>query len=119
MAAQGRVTRGRGRRRSPNPERLFPAQQTTFDAELSASLAEVPDGPAENKGVARAAPSPSILTRRHDGADEVVTSRSARSRATGSRHHCLPANPALRSGRTSRPSAWTTAISSAHRPRPP
>jgi membrane-associated phospholipid phosphatase len=50
---------------------LFPAQQAAFDAELVASLADVPDGSAENKGVAlgRSVAQCLLAMRRHDGAD--------------------------------------------------
>src|SRR5262245_31585998 len=53
---------------------LFPAQQPTFDAELAASLDAIPDGPAENKGVAlgQSVAQHILALRRHDGADVVV-----------------------------------------------
>ncbi len=48
---------------------LFPQQRTTFDAALTAFLAGVPDGPAENKGVAlgRSVAHHLLAMRRHDG----------------------------------------------------
>lgn len=54
---------------------LFPAQTATFDAALLASLAEIPDGPGESKGVAlgRSVAQHILALRRHDGADRVVS----------------------------------------------
>jgi membrane-associated phospholipid phosphatase len=54
---------------------LFPAQKTNFDAALAASLADVPDGPTENKGVAlgRSVAQEVLALRSHDGSDSVVT----------------------------------------------
>ena len=53
---------------------LYPARRGVFDAALASSLAGVPDGPGENKGVAlgRSAAQHALASRRHDGADEVV-----------------------------------------------
>jgi membrane-associated phospholipid phosphatase len=46
---------------------LFPAQQATFDAALSASLAAVPDGPAKTSGVQwGASVAAQIMASRHD-----------------------------------------------------
>jgi membrane-associated phospholipid phosphatase len=54
--------------------KLFPEQRATFRAELAASLAEVPNGAAEKKGVAlgRSVANKILALRRHDGADAVV-----------------------------------------------
>lgn len=54
---------------------LFPTRQATFKAALQSSLAAVPDGAAENSGIAvgRAAARSILALRRHDGAGEVVT----------------------------------------------
>jgi hypothetical protein len=54
--------------------KLFPDQRATFDAELAASLAEIPDGAAEKKGVAlgRSVANEILALRRHDGADATV-----------------------------------------------
>lgn len=53
---------------------LFPTRQADFDAALASSLAAVPDGPAENQGVAvgQAAAASILALRRHDGFDAVV-----------------------------------------------
>lgn len=53
---------------------LFPTRRADFDAALEASLADVPDGPAENQGVAvgQAAAASILALRRHDGFDAVV-----------------------------------------------
>jgi hypothetical protein len=53
---------------------LFPAQRGTFDAALADSLATIPDGPGENKGVAlgRSVAQQLLAFRRHDGADASV-----------------------------------------------
>ena len=53
---------------------FFPTRQAVFDTALASSLAAIPDGPAENQGVAvgRAAAASILAVRRHDGADEVV-----------------------------------------------
>ena len=53
---------------------LFPTRRADFDAALASSLADVPDGPAENQGVAvgRAAAASILALRRHDGFDAVV-----------------------------------------------
>ena len=53
---------------------LFPTRRADFDAALESSLADVPDGPAENQGVAvgRAAAASILALRRHDGSDAVV-----------------------------------------------
>lgn len=54
---------------------LYPNQQATFDTALAASLAAVPDGPAENKGVAvgRSVAEHLLDLRATDGADATVT----------------------------------------------
>lgn len=54
---------------------LFPAQKATFDAALAASLDEVTNGPAENKGIAlgRSVAQEILALRRHDGADREVS----------------------------------------------
>jgi membrane-associated phospholipid phosphatase len=53
---------------------LFPTRRADFDAALASSLADVPDGPAENQGVAvgQAAAASILALRRHDGFDAVV-----------------------------------------------
>jgi membrane-associated phospholipid phosphatase len=53
---------------------LFPTRRADFDAALASSLADVPDGPSENQGVAvgRAAAASILALRRHDGFDAVV-----------------------------------------------
>jgi membrane-associated phospholipid phosphatase len=53
---------------------LYPGQQPTFDAALQASLAAVPDGPAENQGVAvgRYAAKKILEAREGDGAGAVL-----------------------------------------------
>jgi hypothetical protein len=53
---------------------LFPAQQTQLDAQLTASLDQIPDGPAKSGGieVGRAAAQILLAVRRHDGAAAVV-----------------------------------------------
>jgi membrane-associated phospholipid phosphatase len=54
--------------------KLFPAQRAGFDAELADSLADIPNGPAENRGVAlgRSVAQAMLARRRHDGADRTV-----------------------------------------------
>jgi membrane-associated phospholipid phosphatase len=54
---------------------LFPLQRASFDAALEASLADVPDGPAENKGVAlgRSVAQHILDIRSDDGASDMVT----------------------------------------------
>jgi membrane-associated phospholipid phosphatase len=54
---------------------LFPTRKTIFDVALRSSLAKVPDGPAENKGVAigRNAAKSILANRKADGADAVVS----------------------------------------------
>lgn len=53
---------------------LFPTRRTNFDAALASSLADVPDGPGENQGIAvgQAAAASILALRRHDGFDAVV-----------------------------------------------
>jgi hypothetical protein len=53
---------------------LYPAQQATFDAALAASLAEIPDGTAEQNGVdwGRAVADQILALRGDDGSDTVV-----------------------------------------------
>ncbi len=53
---------------------LYPAQQATFDAALAASLAAIPDGPAETAGVAwgRSVADAILALRADDGSDTVV-----------------------------------------------
>ena len=53
---------------------LFPDQQATFNEALASSLATIPDGPAENKGVAlgRSVAHRILALRQNDGADESV-----------------------------------------------
>lgn len=53
---------------------LYPAQQTIFNAALADSLATVPDGPAENQGIAvgRYAANKMLADRRDDGAGITV-----------------------------------------------
>ena len=86
---------------------LFPTRRADFDAALASSLADVPDGPAENQGVAvgRAAAASILALRRHDGADAVVPYTPGTD--PGDWQPTPPANlPALgaRSGPRSRPS---------------
>jgi membrane-associated phospholipid phosphatase len=54
---------------------LYPTRKSIFDAALNSSLAGVPDGAAENKGVAvgRDAAKQILAERKDDGADRVVT----------------------------------------------
>jgi membrane-associated phospholipid phosphatase len=54
--------------------KLFPTRRADFDAALASSLADVPDGPAENQGTAvgHAAAASILALRRHDGSDAVV-----------------------------------------------
>jgi hypothetical protein len=53
---------------------VFPAQQATLDARLATSLATVPDGEAETRGVAlgRQAAAALLARRAHDGSDTPV-----------------------------------------------
>lgn len=53
---------------------LFPAQKTRFDAQLTASLDQIPDGPAKTGGIAvgRAAAQILLAVRGHDGSRDVV-----------------------------------------------
>jgi membrane-associated phospholipid phosphatase len=53
---------------------LYPQQKPTFDAALSASLADIPDGAAENKGIAtgRYAANMILKARANDGANDSV-----------------------------------------------
>jgi len=53
---------------------LFPTRRADFDAALASSLAAIPDGSAENKGVAvgNAAAASILALRRHDGSDATV-----------------------------------------------
>ena len=55
-------------------EALYPAQKDMFDAALDASLADVPNEPAQNKGVAlgRAVAKAVLKARRDDGASATV-----------------------------------------------
>lgn len=59
--------------------RLVPSQQTTLDATLAASLAQLPDGDAKNAGIeaGRAAASAWLARRADDGADAKVVYRPA------------------------------------------
>ena len=54
---------------------LMPTQQATFDAALTSSLAKVPDGPAEDAGVAfgRLVAERMLAERQDDGSTDVVT----------------------------------------------
>ena len=54
---------------------LYPTRQSIFDAVLSSALARVPDGPAENKGIAvgRDSAKHILAARADDGADAVVS----------------------------------------------
>ena len=54
---------------------LYPSQVATFDAALDASLADIPNGPGENKGLAigRASAKHILSARRHDGWDQTVS----------------------------------------------
>lgn len=53
---------------------LYPARKAAFDAALASSLAVVPNGSGENKGVAlgRSVAQHALASRRNDGADAVV-----------------------------------------------
>lgn len=53
---------------------LYPDRKATFDAALQDSLAAIPDGPAERKGIAvgRSVAQKVLQARRHDGANAVV-----------------------------------------------
>src|SRR4051794_16526558 len=53
---------------------IYPQQKPMLDAQLAASLAEVPDGPKETRGVqlGRITADAILRDRRHDGSDRVV-----------------------------------------------
>lgn len=54
---------------------IYPDQRAALRAALNETLAAIPDGPGENRGLAagRAAAHRILADRRHDGADELVT----------------------------------------------
>jgi hypothetical protein len=53
---------------------LYPQQRSMLDAQLTASLADVPDGPKETRGVqlGRFTADAILRARRHDGSDRIV-----------------------------------------------
>ena len=124
------LARGRRRhRRPPTLVELFPTRRAVFDAALASSLADVPDGPAENQGVAvgRAAAQSILALRRTTAPTRSCPTRPAPTPATGSRPRprtCRRSSPqwpevtpfAMTSGAQFRPSAPPALTSASTRP---
>ena len=85
---------------------LYPAQAVAFDAQLTASLAAIPDGPAEDKGVRLGERSPRRSWIGGAATDRTRSPRTRRgpTRGSGSRRRPTPPRPCCPSGPRSPPS---------------